>query len=67
MNLSEFLEKWGKTLFETPLATPSHADDPPELAEIRHAVLDEIRRKCYRAGAKKVFPYDLIRVSMRGV
>jgi hypothetical protein len=67
MNLSEFLEKWGKTLFETPLATPSHAEDPPELAEIRHAVLDEIRSKCYRAGAKKVFPYDLIRVSMRGV
>ena len=71
MNLSEFLEKWGKTLIEAPLATPSatlsHDGDPPELAEIRHAVLDEIRRKCYRAGARKVFLYDLIRVSMRGV
>ena len=67
MNMSEFLEKWGKTLFETPLATPSHPNDPPELAEIRHAVLDEVRHKSYRAGATKVFPYDLIRVSMRGV
>src|SRR3954469_14408212 len=42
-------------------------DDPPELAEIRLAVLDEIRKKSYRAGAKKVFPFDLVRVSMRGV
>ena len=71
MSLSEFLEKWGRTLIEAPLATPaatsSHDGDPPELAEIRHAVLDEIRRKSYRAGARKVFPYDLIRVSMRGV
>ena len=67
MNLSEFIEKMGKTLFEAPLATASHPDDPPELAEIRHAVLDEVRGKSYRAGAGKVFPYDLIRVSMRGV
>ena len=70
MNLSDFLEKWGKTLLEAPLATSSATltrdGDPPELAEIRHAVLDEIRRKSYRAGARKVFPYDLIRVSMRG-
>ena len=67
MNLNEFIEKWGKTLFEAPLATASHPDDPPELAEIRHAVLDELRGKSYRAGAGKVFPYDLIRISMRGV
>ena len=67
MNLSDFLEKWGNTLFESPLATSMHADDPPELAEIRHAVLDAVRAKCYRAGAGKVFPYDLIRISMRGL
>jgi hypothetical protein len=67
MNLTEFIEKWGKTLFEAPLATSAHPDDPPELAEIRHGVLDEIRGKSYRAGAGKVFPYDLIRVSMRGI
>ena len=67
MNLSEFIEKWGKTLIETPLVTSSHPEDPPELAEIRHAVLDEIRLKSYRAGAGKVFPFDLIRISIRGV
>src|SRR5689334_16519444 len=67
MTLSEFLEKWGQTLFESPLATSAHADDPPELTEIRHAMLDAVRAKCYRAGAGKVFPYDLIRISMRGL
>ena len=67
MTLSEFIEKIGKNLFEAPLATPSNPDDPPELAEIRHAVMDEVRAKSYRAGAGKVFPYDVIRISMRGV
>src|SRR5438045_3315921 len=67
MNLTDFIEKWGKTLVEGPLATRPHADDPPELAEIRLAVLDQVRNKSYRAGARKVFPFDLVRVSMRGV
>jgi hypothetical protein len=67
MNLSEFIEKWGKSLFEAPLAASSKPEDPPELAEIRHAVMDEVRGKSYRAGAGKVFPYDLVRISMRGV
>ena len=34
MNLTDFIEKWGKTLVESPLATRPQPDDPPELAEI---------------------------------
>ncbi|HEY1341955.1 MAG TPA: FHA domain-containing protein [Bryobacteraceae bacterium] len=67
MNISEFLERWGKTLFEAPLATASDPEEPPELAEIRLAVLDRIREKSYRSGGKKVFPFDLLRVELRGV
>lgn len=67
MNLGDYIEKWGKTLFEAPLAVGSKSDEPPELAEIRLAVLDRIREKSYRSGGKKVFPYDLVRVEMRGV
>src|SRR5581483_10727008 len=67
MTLTEFIEKWGKTLFEAPLATASRPDVPPELAEIRLAVLDQIRDKSYRSGGRKVFPYDLLRVQLRGV
>ncbi len=67
MNVSDFLERWGKTLFEAPLTVGAKTDEPPELAEIRLAVLDRIREKSYRSGGKKVFPYDLLRVEMRGV
>ncbi len=67
MNLAEYLEKWGRTLFEAPLATALKPEEPPELAEIRLAVLDQVREKSYRSGGKKVFPYDLVRVELRGV
>jgi hypothetical protein len=67
MNVGDFLEKWGRTLFEAPLAAGAKSDEPPELAEIRLAVLDRIRAKSYRSGGRKVFPFDLLRVEMRGV
>jgi hypothetical protein len=67
MNLTDFLEKWGRTLFEAPLAAPSRSEEPPELAEIRLAILDRVRAESYRAGGKKVFPFDRIRVFLRGV
>jgi hypothetical protein len=67
MNLGEFLEKFGRTVFESPLAGAPHVDAPAELAEIRLAILDRVREKSYRSGGKKVFPYDLIRVQLRGV
>jgi hypothetical protein len=67
MSLTEYLEKWGRTLFESPLARTAPMESPPELAEIRFAVLEEVRGKSYRAGARRVFPFDLVRVDMRGV
>ena len=67
MNITEFLEKWGRTVFESPLARTAPLESPPELAEIRFAVLDEVRRNSYRAGARQVFPFDLVRVRMRGM
>ena len=67
MTINDFLEKWGRTLFEAPLATATKGDEPPELAEIRLAILDRVREKSYRSGGRKVFPYDLVRVQLRGV
>lgn len=67
MNLSEFLEKWGRNLFEAPLALPPKQDEPPELAEIRLEMLGQIRLKAYRAGGKRVFPFDRMRIHVRGV
>jgi hypothetical protein len=73
MNLGEFLERFGRTVFEGPLGARSGpggragSEEPPELAEIRLAVLDQVREKSYRSGGRKVFPYDLLRVHLRGV
>jgi hypothetical protein len=67
MNIGEYLERWGRTLFEAPLAGGTNPEEPPELAEIRLAILDRVREKSYRAGGKKVFPYDLVRVELRGI
>jgi hypothetical protein len=67
MNLGDYLEKLGRTLFESPLAPAPNPDEPPELAEIRLAVIDRIREKSYPSGGKKVFPFDLLRVTLRGV
>ena len=67
MNLSDYLEKWGRTILEAPLASRPSPEEPPELAEIRLAVLDQVREKSYRSGGKKVFPYDQLRVSLRGL
>jgi hypothetical protein len=54
-------------MFERPLATAPDPEEPPELAEIRLAILDQVREKSYRSGGRKVFPYDLLRVELRGV
>jgi len=67
MNLGDFLERFGKTIFERPLASAPRPEEPPELAEIRLAVLDRIREKSYRSGGRKVFPFDLLRVRLHGV
>ena len=67
MNVGEYLEKFGRTLFEAPLSHGARPNEPPELAEIRLALLDRIREQSYRSGGKKVFPFDLLRLELRGV
>src|SRR5215469_2000384 len=66
MNLSDLIEKLGKTIFEAPFDAALAPKDFPELAEIRLAVLDEILKKGQRVGGKIVFPYNLVRVHVRG-
>lgn len=66
MNVSEYLERWGRAIFEQPFAALD-AQEPPELAEVRLAVLDEVRRKSYRSGGRQVFPHNRIRIEVRGV
>jgi hypothetical protein len=67
MAVSEWIEKLGRTIFEAPFGTSQISKDAPELAEIRLAVLDEVKAKSHRVAGKDVFPYNLVRINVRGV
>jgi len=66
MRLSELIERFGRTVFEAPFGAMAQTiSDSPEVAEIRIAVLDEIGKKIQRAGGKALFPYNVVRISIR--
>lgn len=67
MALSEWIEKLGRAIFETPFGSAQISKDAPELAEIRLAVLDEIKAKSHRVSGKDVFPYNLVRINIGGI
>src|SRR5260370_30675188 len=63
MKISELIERLGRTVFEAPFGAMSQAiGDSPEVAEIRIAVLDEVKKKTQRAGGKALFPYNIVRI-----
>ena len=63
MKLADLIERLGRTVFEAPFGAMSQAiGDSPEVAEIRIAVLDEIKKKIQRAGGKALFPYNIVRI-----
>jgi len=66
MNLTDFFERFGRTVFEAPF-THGQSDEPPEVAEIRLAILEQVHAKSYRAGGKKVFPSNLVHIHLRGI
>jgi hypothetical protein len=65
--ISTVFEKLGKAIFETPFGANRLSKDAPEMAEIRIAVLDAVKAKSHRASGRNVFPFNLIRVELRGV
>jgi hypothetical protein len=67
MAISTVFEKLGKAIFETPFGANRLSKDAPEMAEIRLAVLEAVKAKSHRASGKNVFPFNLIRVELRGV
>ena len=67
MPVSNIIEKLGRAIFEAPFGTHKIAQDAPELAEIRIAVLDAVKAKSHRASGRNVFPYNLVRIHLLGV
>ncbi len=50
MKISELIERLGRTVFEGPFGAEQVMGESPEVAEIRIAVLDEVKKKIQRAG-----------------
>ena len=67
MALSDLIERLGRTIFEAPFSGSQLSTDQPELAEIRLALLDEIKSKSHRVAGRYVFPHNLVRVELLGV
>jgi len=67
MPLSDAFEKLGRAIFETPFQSARLSEEAPELAEIRLAVLDAVKASSHRAGSVRVFPFDGIRIRLRGI
>ena len=67
MAISDWIEKVGRTIFETPFGALEVSKDSPELAEIRLAVLDEVKARSHRVGGRDVFPYNVVRIRIRGI
>jgi len=66
MRISELIERFGRSVFEAPFGAMAQTiGETPEVAEIRIAVLDEVKKKIQRAGGKALFPYNLVRISLR--
>src|ERR1700685_2811250 len=66
MKISELIERLGRTVFEAPFGAGAQAmGESPEVAEIRIAVLDEVKKKIQRAGGQALFPYNVVRVVIR--
>src|SRR5271155_165353 len=66
MGISELIERLGRAVFEMPFSA-GQVSESPEIAEIRFAILDEVRKRMQRAAGKHIFPYDLVRISIHGV
>jgi hypothetical protein len=66
MRIAELIERFGRSVFEAPFGAMAETiGESPEVAEIRIAVLDEVRKKIQRAGGKALFPYNLVRIGIR--
>jgi hypothetical protein len=66
MAVPDWIEKIGRKVFESPFAGDGMTETP-ELAEIRLVLLDAVRAKCQRVSGRRVFAYNTVTVTVRGV
>jgi hypothetical protein len=67
MPISDWIEKLGRTIFESPFEAIDTSKTVPELAEIRLAILQEVKAKSHRVSGRPVFPFNRVHIRLRGV
>ncbi len=67
MPISDWIEKLGRTVFESPFGSLDSDAGVPELAEIRLAILDEVKARSHRVARSLVFPCNVVKVRLCGV
>lgn len=67
MAVTNWMEKLGRAIFEAPFGGEQLVRDAPGMAEIRVAVLDEVRARTHRVAGREVFPYNVVKLLVRGV
>src|SRR6185369_4988020 len=67
MPISDWIEKLGRVVFESPFGPLDAASQVPELAEIRLALLDEVKSRSHIVSRRRVFPYNVVRIRLYGV
>lgn len=65
--MPEWIEKLGRAIFESPFASGDLSHDSPEIAEIRLHVLRAVKARTHRVSGREVFPFNLVRICLRGV
>jgi hypothetical protein len=65
--ITDWVEKLGRAVFESPYTALDGMPEYPELAEIRLALLDEVKSKSHRVSGRPVFPYNRVCIRLRGV
>jgi len=65
--VTNWIEKLGRTIFEAPFGGEQLLKDAPGMAEIRLAVLDDVRGKTQRVAGREVFPCNVVSLLIRGV
>ncbi len=65
--MTNWIERLGRTIFEAPFGGEQLVRDAPGMAEIRVAVLDEVRAHTHRVAGREVFPYNVVKLLVRGV
>jgi hypothetical protein len=65
--MPEWIERLGRAIFESPFGPDNVTRDSPELAEIRLSVLRAVKSRTHRVSGREVFPYNRVRICLRGV